>query len=388
MKGLIVICFLILLNLIGCSTSVNNDLTTKNILATFPEINQSLYDETLITVPKWDSIFALSADQQQIFLTYYQQQLNSGVPAHKALANFLSDKLSNFTYYGETLIAQQAMKLDRGNCMSLAILTTALANLVNIKVDYREVESIPVFEKKNSILLTSKHVQAVIYDPNFVENSDFYYLVKPAIIMDYFPSTSNRVVSGIIKTSLVARYYSNIAAKHLASNDLNSAFVFAQKAYKFDKSFIDIINLLGVIHRRAGDEVTAEVFYRFGLRQQPDNIELLKNYLVLLTQQDRKIDVAKFEQHVATLHDPNPYNWLKQAYIAQHQARLRKAEKYYLKTIDSAPYLQEAYLGLYQLYLRKGNKSKAISTIEMAIPWTHDDENKQRYHAKLFSLTN
>jgi Tfp pilus assembly protein PilF len=388
MKGLIIVGFSILFTLTGCSTSINNDDTAKDMSAALPKINHNLFDETQTTLPKADSIFALTPDQQKAFLSYYHQQLNSGKPPHQALANFLSHKLSNFTYYGETLIAQQSMHLNKGNCMSLAILTTALADLVNLKVDYREVESIPIFEKKNNILLSSKHVQAVIYDPQFVENADFFYFVKPAIIIDYFPSTSNRVVSGVIKTSLIARYYTNMAAKQLADNDLNSAFVFAKKAYELDESSVQIINLLGVIHRRAGDAVTAEVFYRFGLSKQPENIDLLKNYSVLLTQQDRLNELSLVEQKVATLYDPNPYNWLKQAYTAQQQTRLRKAEQFYLKTIDTAPYLQEAYWGLYQLYLQKGSKLKAISTLEMALPWTHDDENKQRYHAKLFSLAN
>ena len=389
MKGLIFVIYFCTVSILsGCATQLENQVTASEPLKiSFPKINHRLYDPSHIDIPSEASIFSLSEDQQQTFLRYYKQQLSAGEAPHKALANFLSYTLSNFTYYGETTTAEQSMRFGKGNCMSLAILTTALAQLVNLKVDYRDVETIPIFEKKNNILLSSKHVQAIIYDPRFVEDNNLLYLVKPAIVIDYFPSASNRVVSGIVKSSLIARFYINIAAKYLANNDINSAFVFANKAYEIDNKPVDIVNLLGVIHRRAGDEISAENFYRFGLSKQADNINLLKNYLLLLSEQGRLNEVALFEQRIAKLYDPNPYNWLKEAYIAQQQNQLRKAEKYYLKTIDNAPYLQEAYLGLYQVYLHKGNKLKAISIIEQALPWTHDHANKQRYHAKLFSLT-
>ncbi len=383
-----VVAVIFLSNLTGCASRLDNKAVSAKQNVKAPSVNHSLYQQGQVTIPSAAEIFALSPAQQQIFVNFYKQQVARGEDPHIALYNFLSKKLANFTYYGETLIAEQAMRLNKGNCMSLAILTTALANLVDLKVDYREVESMPIFEKKNNLLLSSKHVQAIVYNPLVEEDSNVLYFVKPSIIIDYFPSASNRVVSGIIKSSLIARYYINLSAKYLTNNDINNAFLFAQHAYQFDKKSADIINLLGVLHRRAGDQKSAEDFYRYGLSQQPNNVDLVKNYLVLLWQQDRDEDITFYENQVASLYDPNPYSWLKQAYNAQKQRRMKKAEQYYLKTIENAPYLQEAYLGLYRLYLDNGRTSKAIKTLEKALPWAHDDQHKQRYQAKLFSLTN
>ncbi len=378
-----IIIFLTLFNT-GCSTvNIQYRVNKEN---QFLSINKALFDASTINVTQPDQVFYLSEVQKQEFLNFYHQELANGVKPHKALLVFLEDRLSNFTYYGSTFVAEKAMRLNKGNCMSLAILTTALAQVVNLEVDYREVNTLPVFEKHKNLILSASHVQAVIYDPDFVEEEGTFYFRRPAVVIDYFPQSSNRVSTKILKDSLLAKYYINVASTALVDGQLDRAFAYAEYGFKFDKSTAQMANLLAVLHRRAGDEKNAELFYSKAIEYDTENLVLLTNYAVLLKKQNRLQELEFLNQKIDTLEDPNPYSWLEQAYMAQSGSQFRKAEKYYLKVIEMAPYVHQAYLGLYQVYRNTNQTRRAKHILKEGLKWTYEVKERNRYKGKLYSV--
>lgn len=204
-----------------------------------------------------DDVFFLTLEQQQEISILFDKKITQGYAPHKALSEILAKKLVNFTYYGETYDATTAMRLNKGNCMSLAVLTTAYAKYLGLEFSYRKVSTLPIFTQKDDVILSSSHVQTLIYDPTFVAEKDAFYFFNPAVVIDYFPSKSNRTGKMFSYETFLAMYYKNIAADALTEKDLNKSFLYANKAYQFDNENIEVINLLAVIHRRAGDLKTA-----------------------------------------------------------------------------------------------------------------------------------
>ncbi|MCJ8319101.1 MAG: tetratricopeptide repeat protein [Colwellia sp.] len=380
--------FILLSSLFGC-TNLNSDKLSKTENLQLPalQINHSLFSKDNLELLPAEALFELSKNQQDEFLRYYHQQLEQDIKPHQALANFLETRLANFTYYGETFIAEKSMRLNRGNCMSLAILTAALAKTVAIEISYREVKTLPVFEKYDNVILSSSHVQAVVYDPTFVPEKNFFYFNKPAIVIDYFPVNSNWTNKTVMKKTLLSMYYSNISAQFIVEGNLNAAFANAELAYQYDDTSSNITNLLAVLHRRKGDLATAEKFYLRTIKQDKNNLNALQNYAILLNSQQRYEQLELIEHKIDNLYDPNPYVWLEQAYIAKSEHKLKKAKEYFEKVITMAPYVHQAYLGLAQTYYLSGKKNKAIKTLESAIEWTYKEDERQRYKSKLYSLT-
>jgi Tfp pilus assembly protein PilF len=382
-KYIVIALFLVALN--GCSSRTHAPISAVSPYS-FPQVNDLIFDTSNVSLPNDNELFELTEAQKEDFLTFYSQELANGVKPNKALYNYISRRLSGFSYYGETLIAKQAMLENKGNCLTLAILTTALANLVDLEIAYRKVKTLPVYERKKNIILSSSHVQTVVYDPTYKVNKNIVTIQRPAIIIDYFPSSSNLLNSGVVKNSLIAKYYSNIGSKFLYNGNLDSAFAYATRAFNIDNSSSEIINLLAVLHRRRGDDFTAEELYLHAMKNEPNNIMLLTNYIVLLKSQQRFQELSIIELKVDSIDDPNPYILLEQAYTAQQNNKLRQAEKYFSKTISVAPYLHDAYLGLYKVYLGQERYSKASKVLRSVLPWTYDNKDKQRYNAKLYSL--
>ncbi|MCL1078506.1 hypothetical protein D5R81_10865 [Parashewanella spongiae] len=332
-------------------------------------------------------IFQLSEKQQQIFLTDHKQRLKNGVRPDQAVADFLQSKLSNFTYYGETYDAQTTMYLNKGNCMSLAMLTAAFAKIAGLEFDFVEVNTIPIFDKQGSLIMSSNHVQTRLYDPNYTPKPNRITLVRPHTVIDYFPDSNDHRGKNIDHSEFIAKYYNNIAAEALIDDRIELAFQYAMAGYKADEHNPETLNLLAVLHKRSGDFATAEQLYLAGMHYESNNIRLLSNYIILLERQQRMVKANALRTQLAKLDDPNPYNWLEQAYIAQSNQQDAEAIKYYRKVLKLAPYVQPAYLGLYQVYLSNQRPKAAQKVLTNALEWSYDPEQRQGYKYKLYQLS-
>lgn len=333
-----------------------------------------------------EKLFVLTIPQQDIILSAVKKKQKQGFKLHQALYEVLQYELTNFTYYGETYNAETAMRLNKGNCMSLAVLTTAYAKLLGLEFSYREVSTLPVFEKKNNLIISSSHVQTIIYDADDTTESSSRYVRRSGLVIDYFPSKDNHAGKYIGENDFISMYYKNLAGDALVENDLTMAFKLAKRAYTYNENSVEVINSLAIIHRRAGDVNSAEAIYQAGLKIDKKNLRLISNYIMLLKSQNRIAEVQEYQQQLSQLDDPNPFHWLEEAYIAEKNNEMNKATRYYLKALNRAPYLHQAYQGLYHIYRAKGNFAKAKSMLKKALEWTYEVEQRKQYKYKLYSL--
>ena len=213
----------LLFSIMGCA-SYNDLSTTANTNSTplTPLLNWQSDDYNLIEVPQIEDIFYLNDDSAQHFLSYYHARENQDIKGHMRLAEYLGDFLSGFTYRGDTYNADLAAIEQAGNCLSLAILTKAYASLVGLKVEYRKVNSEPVYSRDNGIMTMSSHVQTHVHAPAQLDNKklDIYF---SKIIKDTFPASRGVKGGKVSDEDFVFMYYQNLAAKALVIDDLDRA---------------------------------------------------------------------------------------------------------------------------------------------------------------------
>jgi len=382
----IYLAFLLVLFISSCSNMSRPKQDKTVVSAIKIPINYSLFPNIESEQLDNEDIFFLTPEQKKEFSILFEKEIVNGSAPHKALSKVLEKRLANFTYYGETYDATTTMRLNKGNCMSLAILTTAYTKLLGLDFSYRMVSTLPIFTKKNSIILSSSHVQTLIYDPNFIAKNNTFYFSTPSVVIDYFPSENNRTGKSFSLNTFLAMYYKNIAADALTEKDLNKSFLYANKAYQLDIKNTETINLLAVIHRRSGDSKTAESIYKAGLNQGKNSIALLSNYIMLLKSQQRTEEVNTLQKKLNQLDDPNPYQWLGEAYIAQKSGNIRQAEIYFRKSLKGAPYLNQAYMGLYKIYVKQNKLNKAHAMLVKALEWTYELDERKLYKYKLYNM--
>ncbi len=139
---------LLIIFLSGCSTQ--SPSTDKQQLIAPISLNYQLLTNKQSQFSIDEDIYALTLSQQEEILAAVAIKKQQGMKTHQALEQILFSRLSNFTYYGQTYKAEDAMRLNKGNCMCLAVLTTAYAKLLGLEFSYRKMNTLPIYEKKNN----------------------------------------------------------------------------------------------------------------------------------------------------------------------------------------------------------------------------------------------
>ncbi|WP_417346828.1 tetratricopeptide repeat protein [Ferrimonas sp.] len=331
-------------------------------------------------------LFLLPPEEQQRFLSFYEAPENRQVPAHRRLYRYLEYSMDNFTYYGATYTASEVVQEGAGNCLSLAILTTAYANLAGIEVEYLGVTTNPVYLKREKFGLISNHVRTRLYDPNFQPEEGVLYARRPSVVVDYFPTANNWEKGAVSHAAFMGMYFRNLAAEALTTEQLGRAGWLVTQALEWDPHSGDNINLLGVIYRNMGLQALSEKSYQYGLEADPDHLDLLSNYRLLLRRQGRAEEAEQLTRRIEQSRDPSPFRWLSLGDQSFESGDYQRALRYYDTAIERAPYLHHGYAGKGKALFKLGRKEEAKQALALALQHTHEDEQEDLYRAKLAIL--
>ena len=343
-----------------------------------------------------DEIHQLSPVQEQEFLEYFNAPFRQTTSAHRRLGNYLYHVTEGYAYHYDTYTAEQALELVRGNCLSLVILTTALAKLANVEIGYQLMDSSPVFQLQDTVVFKGTHVSSMLYDPNWGDenaesDTDSNELMRisrrPGIRIDYFSTGTERFIRNITERDYIAMYYRNLAAEAIAKEDYINAYWFTLASMEYEPDSSHAFNTMAVIHRRVGDVAKAEAIFQYGIENLDDKLSLLKNYRILLNEQQRFAEAEEIGREIEWLDDPSPFHWFHAARDSYDDGHYHEAIGFYKKVIDIAPYLHEAYLGLAQSYYQLGQLKAAEKQMQLALEGAHKQSTKSLYQAKLMSLS-
>lgn len=376
------VCGLLLLT--GCASNGNDQL--KNVavnLQTSPMLQWKNQQFSLVDVPQVKDIFDLSPEQQQAFLGYYQAAENVEVEGHKRLANYLEEFLVGFSYRGNTYPAHLAAIKHSGNCLSLAILTKAYANLVGLKIEYRRVNSEPIYQQQNGLLKISSHVQTYVYSPVIPEKKQNELIFRGRVVIDYFPTFGNVVGDMINDADFFSMYYQNLAAEALVETKFDLAYSLLSVAMELSPSNPATLNTLAVLYKKNGHVEQAESIYKYVLEHTNGSVNTLSNYVVLLEQQGRSDEVIGYEEKYLDIEDDNPYRWYDLANDALANEHYSRALYLFQKSSRMAPYLHENYFGQAQTYYQLGKTQKAKLAMEKAAELAYTPSDEKLYMAKL-----
>ncbi len=377
------VCALLLL-ITGCATQqplVINDTVPEPEPLPFPVMNGVLFGDrpALIEV---EQLFQLSAVQRSDFLAYFNDQSRQETAPHERTFEYLEPILGRFEYHDDTLQAHKAMLRRAGNCMSLAILTTALTDLAGVDMRYQLVEEMPVLDIQGGLLLSVEHVRTILRQNTYRTDRGSYTFGHSSLTVDFFPDVSRHAGRRISRDEFIAMYYRNQSAEALINGQLGLAYWNAIESLQYAPDHEQGVNLLAVIHRRAGDTETAEALYQYGLKSSERSLSLLDNYRKLLMLEGRSTDAQVIEQRLAEHDESDPLGWLSLAHAAHQAGQYAEAERYYRKVLRDADYLHKAWLALAQVQHALGHTISSQHSIKRALETVYDEDTRERYRAK------
>lgn len=374
----------------GC-TSMNGE---KSKAATVNPVNwQAHYSDVGVDkVPIFEpsEIYELPDTEKRAFLDWFHAPHNQSVAPYHRLANYLERTLHGFTYNGSTHTATEAAILDNGNCLSLAVITAALASVVEIELKFQKMNSPPVYKKQGDIMMLSSHVRTKAYNSvNKSGSSDEAspkVLVPASVIIDYFPSYGNVSGEFVSQDAVSAMFYRNKVAVALVENHVSRAFWLADKALKLAPNDPENVSAMAVVLRRLDKLDEAEQLYQQAIANDITDITLLSNYLALLSRQGREQEAAEVAELLVSQNDENPYSWIALASEHIDRRELKKAQYFLDKAKQLAPYLDDVYRELARCFFLQEKLDEAHQALTKAHQLAWDDRSRALYMAKQTAL--
>jgi Tfp pilus assembly protein PilF len=342
--------------------------------------------EPTAPVPSPETLIGLTNEQEAHFLEYFYSESLERRPKHHRIRDFLYSRLDGFGYLEGSLTASQALDELRGNCVSLAALTLALADSVGVETRFQLMNTAPVFDRDGGLIISTNHVRSRIFDPDYEPTPGNLILQRPHVQIDYFPGDRRGSGEQVSREEFLALFYRNLAADALIAGDLDQSFALTRAALEIHPDQADSLNLMAVLHRRAGDPVTAEAYYRYATEIHGNRVDILSNHENLLRQLGRHAEANQIESRLARLDDPNPFHWLDLGERARQRGSLTRALQWYHEALNRAPYLHEAYWRLAIVYEELGQPQRSMAALEKARSLTRRPEMQENYQTKLNSL--
>lgn len=336
---------------------------------------------TVAPVPQMQDLLVLTPEQKQDFLSYFHHPRYANETPEYRLFSYMQNVLALFQFSGSTSPAHEVMRSGSANCVSLALLTKALADVAGIDVRFRSTYREPVIDVRGDLLLQATHVRSYLSSAASTDSIHFRQLY-----IDYFRGPLSYQGDFLSEARFRATVYNNLAAEALLRGELDQAYALVQSSLQQDDQFVPAINLMAVLLRRQQHPELARQWYQYGLAVAPQQLALLHNYQVLAAQLGDQPLVQQLEQQLALAESDDPFELYIQAVQAEQAGHEAQAISFYQRLQKRVPYLLQANQALVRHYLKNHQYQAAQQLLEEALEYSYDPEKRSFLQNKLAVL--
>ena len=334
-----------------------------------------------------EDIFAVNDEMRRYLGTEVSSKLNELGRAKGLYAALYTRSLLRIDYDATvTRNAAETFALRSGNCLSLAIMTAALAKELGLKVNYQNVIAEDLWTRAGGLYFTSRHVNVTLGRRGTDPKSRFQE--ANLLTIDFMPvgQLQRQMASSIPEHTVVAMFMNNRAAEMLAEGHVDESYWWARESARQDPAFLSAYNTLGVIYRRHGHPGAAEAVLRHVLAAEPDNTHAMANLALVYGDQGREAERDALTKRLAAIQPHPPFHFFERGITAMKRGDFTAARDLFQREVDRDPGYHEFQFWLAASYAGLGDVQRAHRHLRLAIeaspPREHDI-----YAAKLSRLT-
>lgn len=336
-------------------------------------------------------VFAVNARMR----AYLQHEISNtqGKDVRRQLfdALYRKDKLQLEYDSAMTRNAAQTFDARAGNCLSLAIMTAALARELNLLVQFQQIEVEESWSRSGNLYFAANHVNLALGKPRVERNpysGGFNLDLSNALTVDFIPTSSKARDSAkpLEEYTIIAMYLNNRAAEQLAAGQLDDAYWAARKSAEVDPLFLNAYNTLGVIYLHAGHLAAAEQALRYAVSQSPDRTIFLSNLAQVLENQNKLDEAATLRARLALLEPHPPFHFFLLGQEAMKLGDYGRARRLFEREVQRSPDYHEFHFWLALAYYQLGNIEAADSHMAQALANSTTRGDHDLYAAKLDRL--
>lgn len=341
-----------------------------------------------LDIQQTEDVYYLSPTQKRWLNTLIKPHDNSPL-THQLINGLFKENYLGFHYDNSfTRTAEKTLESKQGNCLSMVIMSVAIAKHLNIRYKIYDIEASPVWNKNGGIFLLNGHVNVQLENTSRSPKAANELIRDRYITLDFFPEASSRKSSKerISERKLVAMYFSNLAADAMVKKQWNKAYWLLKESISNSPEHVVAWNSLGVVYRNAQQYDLAEKVYKYVLDIKPNDLNVITNLAILLSNQGRKSELEQYQHQLRIAQLKNPYPYFDKAQVAYQEKSYKKAIKFYKKAINLSPFVDEFYFGLYKTYAAMNKMTLAKKYLKYAQDNSANFVDRRRYGNKLAIL--
>lgn len=331
--------------------------------------------------PSPEPLFALSPAMRDFVLTELRQPVRQhGAQLGLYHALRAGGHLRIDYDAGHTRTAAETFEQRAGNCLSLVLMTAALAREMGLSVGYQWVDTPEIWTLSERFQRLNGHVNLTL--GQMPRGLSMHEMGRYTI--DFQPVEDARLarVRPLTEATLVAMFFNNRAVEWMEQGRLDQALAQLRAAVRADPAHLNTLNTLGVLFHRAGDLPRAEAALQLLLAQQPGHAHAASNLAKLWRAQGREAEALALEQRLP----PSPFadfdTGQREAAAGNWKAALAAFERQRRRT----PEFHGLHLQLARVHLALGQPQQARRHLELAEEQAPTAGLRQAYQAKLQAL--
>jgi tetratricopeptide (TPR) repeat protein len=337
--------------------------------------------------PDAAAVFALSPAMRE----YLEKDLSRSIVQlgrQRALVDALHSKAKlRLEYDAEiTRNAAEAFDARAGNCLSLVVMTAALAKHLELPIAYQVLAGHETWSRSGDLSFVNGHVNITVakrlvdrvaaYDADLQLRLDFGSI----------PAGRGQALQVVDEAMIVSMFMNNRAAEHLVRGAFDDAYAHAREAVLRDPSYPGAYNTLGVVYQRRGLAAAAERAYRAALARDSNHKPGLQNLARLLRAQGRGDEALPYETRLAALERDPPFSHFDRGVAAVRAGQYALAREQILRELQRDGDYHEFHFWLAQALYGLGDVEAARRHLDTAMRNSTTVRDRALYGAKLRGL--
>lgn len=356
-----------------------------------PRPPPALFEDAAFAAPKHvpdaQAVFALSPEMRR----YLERDIATSIRQlgpQRALVDALHTKAQLRLEYDaeQTRNAAEAFDARAGNCLSLVVMTAALARHLELPIAFQALTGHETWSRSGDLSFVNGHVNITVAKRLVDRVGAYGGDSQLRIDFGTLPVGRGQALHVIGEATILSMFMNNRAAEYLVRGAVDEAYAHAREAVIQDPSYAGAYNTLGVIYQRRGLPAAAERAYREAVTRDGKHKAALQNVAQLLLQQGRTAEAAPFQQRLAALERDPPFAHFDQGVAAAKAGQYAVARDHLLREMQRDPDYHEFHFWLAASLYGLGDVQQARKHLDVAMKNSVTVRERDIYAAKLRSL--
>jgi Tfp pilus assembly protein PilF len=356
-----------------------------------PPPSPSLFEDAAFAAPKHvpdaNAVFALSPAMH----AYLERDIAASIRqlgAQRGLVEALHTKAQlRLEYDAElTRTAAEAFDARAGNCLSLVVMTAALARHLQLPIAFQALTGHETWSRSGDLSFVNGHVNITVAKRLVDRLAAYDADTQLRIDFGTLPIGRGQALHVVSEATILAMFMNNRAAEYLVRGAIDDAYAHAREAVIQDPTYAGAYNTLGVVYQRRGLPVAAERAYREAVARDAEHKAGLQNVANLLKQQGRVAEAALFQQRLAAIERDPPFAHFDQGVAAAKAGQFAVAREHLLREMKRDPDYHEFHFWLAVALYGLGDVPQARLHLDAAMKNSVTVRERAIYASKLRSI--